>query len=135
VARQGLPRARPVTADQPEHPAVSPDQAARPAAADTTPAQGISGDWQRSVADWLATHKTYPEQARRTGAAGTVRLHFTVDRSGKVMDVMVLRGAGDAVLDDAAEALVRGASLPPFPPEMAQERVSVTVQLHYVLTR
>ena len=94
----------------------------------------VAGDWQRALAAWLAAHKTYPDEARRSSAVGGVVLRFTVERSGLVRDVVVVRGAGSAVLDTAAEAMVRGATLPAFPAAMKQERITVTVQVRYALT-
>jgi TonB family protein len=61
-------------------------------------------------------------------------LRFTVERSGLVHDVMLVRSAGSPVLDAAAEAMVRGATLPAFTATMPQDRITVTVQVHYALT-
>jgi protein TonB len=94
----------------------------------------IAGDWQRALAEWLATHKAYPDAARRSGTGGRVVLRFTVERSGRALDVMVVRSAGSSVLDDAAEAMVRNAMLPPFTAGMTEARATVTVQIHYALT-
>jgi periplasmic protein TonB len=133
VVRPILPR--PVS----ETPATS--QANAPAAPPSPPASApagaqspIAGDWQRALATWLAAHKTYPDEARRNGTEGRVLLRFTVDRSGRVLDVEVVRGAGSTVLDAAAEAILRNATLPPFTAGMSQDRVTVTVQLRYALT-
>lgn len=61
-------------------------------------------------------------------------LRFTVDRLGRVLDVVLVRGTGSAALDDAALAMLRSASLPAFDSDMPQERITVTVQVHYSLT-
>ena len=94
----------------------------------------IAGDWRRSLASWFATHKAYPEEARRKGMEGSVVLRFTADRAGRVLNVLLVRSAGSSILDAAAEALVRNAALPPFTSGMAQKTVTVTVQLRYSLT-
>jgi protein TonB len=90
-------------------------------------------EWQRALAGWLAAHKTYPDEARRSGTEGNVVLRFTIDRSGRVLDVMLVRSAGSSVLDSAAEAMVRNATLPPFTPGMSRDTVTITVQIHYAL--
>ena len=94
----------------------------------------IASDWQRSLATWLAAHKTYPDEARRRGMEGIVALRLTVDRSGRVLDVQLVRSAGSSMLDAAAEAMVRNAVVPPFTASMAQDTVTITIQLHYALT-
>ena len=65
---------------------------------------------------------------------GSVVLRFTADRSGRVLNVVLVRSAGSSILDAAAESLMRHATLPPFTSGMAQETVTVTVQLRYSLT-
>ncbi len=94
----------------------------------------IASDWQHALFGWLAAHKTYPDAARRRGEQGRVLLRFTVDRSGHVLDVVLLNGSGSPRLDHAAQAILRAASLPPFPAAMPQDRVTVTVQIKYRLT-
>lgn len=109
---------------------------ASPAARPTQPAAvtPIPADWQHSLAAWLAAHKTYPELARQRGVEGSVALRFTADRSGRVLSVSVVRSAGSPVLDAAAEAMVRDATLPPFPAGMPQQTATVTVAIRYALT-
>ena len=60
-------------------------------------------------------------------------MRFTVDRGGQVLDVQLISGTGSTNLDDAVERMLRGAHLPPFPPEMDQGEVTVTVQIRYRL--
>jgi periplasmic protein TonB len=94
----------------------------------------ISADWQQALAAWLAAHKVYPDEARREGAEGTVELRFTIDRWGRVQQVELVHSAGSSVLDAAAESMLRGATLPPLPPTMPQDKVTMTVRIHYRLT-
>jgi periplasmic protein TonB len=94
----------------------------------------MSPAWQQALAAWLAGHKTYPDDARRQGAEGTVGVRFTVDRAGHVLQVDLVRSAGSAILDAAAEAMLRHAVLPPLPATMAQQTTTVTIQIHYTLT-
>jgi protein TonB len=94
----------------------------------------VSPAWRRALAAWLTARKTYPDEARRSGTEGNVVLRFTVDRSGRVLDVVLARSSGWPVLDAAAEAMLRGAALPAFTADMAGERISVTAQVRYGLT-
>jgi protein TonB len=50
-----------------------------------------------------------------------------------VLAVSLLQSAGSSVLDSAAEALVRDATLPPFPAVMTQQTTTVTVTIRYTL--
>jgi protein TonB len=105
-----------------------------PIAPATTAPAPIAADWQHELGGWLAAHKTYPDEARRRGEQGGVVLRFTVDRSGKVLDVKLVSSSFSPRLDDAAQAILRNASLPPFPATMPQERITVTMQIKYRLT-
>jgi protein TonB len=119
------------TATQP-HPSDVP--ASQPTSRSSVAEATIPSDWQRSLATWLAAHKTYPDEARRMGMEGNVALRMTVDRSGRVLEVVLVRSAGSSTLDAAAEAMVRNAVLPPFTAGMSQDTVTITIQLHYALT-
>jgi protein TonB len=103
-----------------------------PASAEAPPPQ-ISASWKQALGAWLASHKVYPEEARRRGEQGNVTLRFTVEPSGQVTNVVVVRGSGSSRLDAAAEALLRGATLPPFDTTMRQVPITAAVQIHYAL--
>jgi protein TonB len=118
----------------PATPSAAPATAGENAAARAAPPAPIASDWQHSVFGWLAAHKTYPDEARRRGEEGRVTLRFTIDRLGKVLAVKLVGGSGSPRLDDAAQAMLRNASLPPFPAEMPQEQLTVTVQIRYRLS-
>jgi len=45
----------------------------------------------------------------------------------------VLRGSGSDMLDQAALSMVRGARVPPFPPDMSQSKVTLNVGVGYRL--
>jgi protein TonB len=113
--------------------APAPASAGDPAAARPAAPAAIAIDWQHALARWLANHKTYPDEARREGAQGSVVLRFTVDRSGSVLDVERLDTSAPAVLGAAAEAMLRGATVPPFPDTMPLDRITITVRVHYAL--
>jgi protein TonB len=87
----------------------------------------------QALSAWLASHRVYPEEARRRGEQGAVTVRFTVEPSGRVVDVSVVRSSGSPRLDAAAEAMLRGAVLPPFDPSMRQAPQTATVQIRYSL--
>jgi len=54
---------------------------------------------------WLSKNIRYPEDAISSDVKGTVVLKFTIDRSGKICDISVLRGIHPAVDEAAIKAL------------------------------
>lgn len=120
----GMTRPQTAASATPAEPAAPPLQTAL---ASADPA------WLADVSAWLLAHRTYPQMARALGRQGTVVLKITVDRDGHVGNVDLVHGSGTQLLDQAAEALVQGAHLPPFPPDMKLERQSVTIPIHYRL--
>ncbi len=120
--------AAPVTAPTPavSAPVASPPQA-------VAPAPPVSPDWRRSLGAWIGANRVYPEDARRNGAQGTVAVQLTVDRLGHVVSVELARSSGSALLDETTLAMLKNGSLPPFSPDMTQDRLTITVQVHYAL--
>ncbi|MBN8872765.1 MAG: energy transducer TonB [Rhodospirillales bacterium] len=98
-------------------------------------AQTVDAGWRGALAAWLAAHRVYPEAARRAGEQGRVAVRFTIDRSGRVLTVALAGSSGTERLDEAAQAMLRGQSVPPLPPDMPQDRLTVTVTIRYALTR
>jgi protein TonB len=138
------PRVEEPATPSPQPPARSPapiasspaPQAAAPAPAPApaeTPSPQISESWRQALAAWLASHKIYPEEARRRDEQGNVTLRFTVEPSGRVVNVAVVHGSGSPRLDAAAEAMLHNATLPPFDTAMPQVPVTATVQIRYAL--
>ena len=60
-------------------------------------------------------------------------LRFAVDRSGRVLDYAVITSSGYPDLDQSVEEMMRGATLPPFPAEMPQPRMEVSVTIRFSL--
>jgi protein TonB len=116
-----------------ERPALQASAAARvPAPANPTEPT-IDQGWRASVFGWLASRKSYPEEARRRGEEGRVAVRFTVDRSGRVVDAAIVSASGSTLLDEATLGLLHEAVLPPFPPDMTQERITITTTMRYSL--
>jgi len=65
----------------------------------------------------------YPEEARRQGIHGRVRMLVAINQDGTVREITVLQSSGHSVLDDAAVRTVRQASpFAPFTDEMKAEQ-------------
>jgi protein TonB len=113
-------------------PATAPQTASLP-----PPVQApvISADYRALLSNWLESHKRYPEDARARGEEGRAVLRFRVDRSGRVLDFAVVGSTGYSDLDAAVMAMMRGATLPAFPPSMTSPEIEVSVTIRYGLTR
>ncbi len=83
--------------------------------------------------NWLAARKRYPLQARKRGDEGTVGIRFTVDPTGRVLDVAISRSSGSTLLDNAARDMLAGQRVPPFPSGMVLAMTTVPVNIRFQL--
>lgn len=60
-------------------------------------------------------------------------VRFSVGRDGQVLAVVLVRSSGSTALDEAAQAMFRGARMPPFTADMSQAEMTVTVPIRYRL--
>ena len=70
--------------------------------------------WQQAVVARLARFQRYPAQAK--GATGSVKLSFSIDRQGHVLNSQIIKSSGSAVLDAEALSLLTRAAPLPAPP-------------------
>jgi periplasmic protein TonB len=127
---------RPVAAVPPPAPAAPAVPAAptqQAALAPAPPSLAVSRGYETLLGEWLNGHKRYPESAREHGEQGRAVLHFSVARSGRVIEFAVVKSSGYADLDQGLEDMMRGAILPPFPADMPQSSISVSVTIHFTL--
>jgi periplasmic protein TonB len=133
-----LPPPEPVREAQPEAPPASPVRTAaiaRPIAPPRPAAPVVSAAYGSALSGWLEGHRHYPESARERGEEGRALLRFRVARSGRVLSYAVVRSSGYPDLDAAIETMMRGAILPPFPPDMPVPDIQVTVLVRFALAR
>ncbi|MFE8070186.1 energy transducer TonB [Marinobacteraceae bacterium S3BR75-40.1] len=65
----------------------------------------------------------YPEQARKRGIHGTLRMLVAINKDGTIREIAVLDSSGYKVLDDAAKRIVRlAAPFTPFTEEMRRDQ-------------
>jgi protein TonB len=88
--------------------------------------------WENSVFRHLGQRRKFPPDARARGEKGQVVVQFTIDGSGRVQSVGVARSSGFESLDQAARALVQGASPLPAPPAgMPTSRLTISMPIDY----
>ena len=88
-------------------------RAAAPAAGAATASPAAAASWRGSLIAHLNRFKRFPSGA----SPGTVQVAFSIDRRGRVLSARLVRGSGDAALDEEAVAMIRRASPVPAPPD------------------
>ncbi len=92
-------------------------------------------DWLNALSAWIEAHKYYPQEAAEAGEDGTVVVRVMVDHTGRVQSVELRDRSGSQWLDLAAQAMFRGAHLPPFPPGTSDPDFTFNLTMHYILIR
>jgi periplasmic protein TonB len=129
------PPPQPARAQAPQQTAMAPPQAAPLAPAPTPAGPVVSANYRLALSAWLENHKHYPDGARERSEEGRAVLRFRVDRLGRVLDYALLQSTGHPDLDASIDQMMRGASMPPFPPDMAASEVEVSVTIRFALAR
>ena len=112
---------------------IAPARQAALAPARTRPPAPVSPGYATLLGEWMNSHKRYPESAREHGEQGRAVLHFVVERSGRVTEFAVIKSSGYPDLDAGIEEMMRGATLPPFPADMPQSSISVSLSIRFSL--
>ena len=115
-------RRKPVNRDKPRAErtaAPSAQEHAAPVAAAPLPgasapaSAAMQASWRGTLMAHLNRYKRFPSGA----SPGTVQVSFRIDRHGRLMSASLVRGSGDAALDEEAVAMIRRASPVPAPPD------------------
>ncbi|MGS0498643.1 hypothetical protein CWB85_13695 [Pseudoalteromonas sp. S1727] len=89
-------------------------------------------NWQQMLYLQLEKEKRYPRSARRMRRQGVPTITFTMNRSGKVLDVYLVNSSGIDSLDKEAVALVyRAEPLPQPPASIAGLKLTLTVPISF----
>jgi protein TonB len=96
-------------------------------------APGANGEYLDALSDYVESHKFYPEDAAQNGEQGTAVIKATINRDGTVKDVKLIESSGSATLDWAWLGLFRGKRLPPFPDNMSDKQLELTMSMDYEL--
>lgn len=63
-----------------------------------------------------------------------MQVHFVLDRAGMLLEGTIIRGSGNAALDEEARAMMMRASpYPRAPGEMPGERIEFTAPIEFIL--
>lgn len=128
---QAKPKPQAPAADKRRAQVQAPREAPRAAAPQNSAGASSSvspARWQARVASHLERRKRYPSAARRQRQQGTAQVRFTIDASGNVQSVSLVRSSGVALLDEEVVALVRRASPVPAPPPGVNRTIVVPIR-------
>jgi protein TonB len=121
----------------PAQPAASADVAAAPApaAAASGPDPGSIARFRLELMDIARRYKKYPRIARENNWQGRVELRIAFSASGSIAALNVKKGAGHAVLDEEAQAMIRNAQpQAAIPPALRGKAFTLEIPVDFFLT-
>ena len=125
---------RPATADASAPATASPARRGAADGLDVRAPAGTSRSYAAKIRSWLYAHKIYPRRARMRREEGQVQVRFVLNRAGMLLEGAIIRGSGNEVLDEEAEAMLRRAApYPPAPAELSGERIEFTAPILFTL--
>ena len=90
--------------------------------------------WDMQIFAQLKRNLRYPPKAQARGEKGVVRISFSLDRHGRLIDSRILSSSGVAQLDEEALALLRRAQpFPPPPADVPGERINRDAPISFTL--
>ena len=88
------------------------------------------------LALWLAKHKRYPREAKKSRITGLVTVRFTIGSDGELLSYELVKSSQQPLLDEAAVAMLKLASpFPAIPPQLGVSQLTVTLPVEYSLKR
>jgi protein TonB len=122
----------------PAQPVASADAQPAPApvsAAATGPDPGSVARFRLELMDIARRYKKYPRIARENNWQGRVELRIAFSASGGIASLNVKKGAGHAVLDEEAQAMIRNAQLQAtIPPALRGKPFTLEIPVDFFLT-
>ncbi len=117
-------------------PAEPVHRVAAPAPAPTISTASAEAEYAGRLKALLNANKRYPtgRQASQQRPQGTVKLWFSLNRAGGLLEAGLLEGSDSNLLNDAALSTVRRSSYPPFAAELwpGQEQHRFTVDIDFL---
>ena len=90
------------------------------------------GRYQKLISDAIGMRwYMYTEQRADVVSTGTVKIHFYVERSGKITEVHFTGGKTDGALADVSLQAVTEAELEPIPPDVADTLDAGRLEVEY----
>jgi protein TonB len=88
--------------------------------------------YRKSLHLHLKKHQRYPSEARQRGEQGTVTVQFSIDRTGRMVEKLLVKPSGNKRLDEEALLAIERASPYPLPPdEESGELLKYTMPIQF----
>ncbi len=120
VPPQPMPITEPELQPEPE-PALSTEQI-----------KALLTDYAKNARSRIVNRQSLPEEARRLGHSGSVKLRFVVNGSGQIDSLEIVSGCGFSEIDEQALSAVRSAA--PFgslPKGIGRDSLPMSITLNY----
>jgi TonB family protein len=89
-------------------------------------------NYKDQVLLWIKAHGGYPHEARMFNLNDTVTVHFAIGRNGKILYHYLAKSSQYHLLNRAAERMMeRSSPVPPFPPEVREDKLTFTVKVDF----
>ena len=100
--------------------------------------RGVSAQFKASyratISAILKRHKRYPSRALTRRQEGTVAITFIINKDGKLAGYRITHSSGHRLLDREVEKMLkRAAPFPPFPIDMAQEFIRLSLPVDFYI--
>ncbi len=119
----------------PPPPAVVPVPAPAPApAAPSVDFQSLKAGYGQALSAEIKKGQTYPRLAAMRGLEGTPKVLIVIE-DGQLVSATLVDESGQAVLDEAALALVKKTRIPPVPSSLAGQRLEFLLPIDYKLKK
>ena len=113
---------------------VAPPPVAVPLPAASGPDAGTVAQFRLELMDLARRYKKYPRLAQENNWEGRVALHIAIGENGAISAISVKKGAGHAVLDDEAQAMIRAAnSKATIPPALRGKAFDLDIAVDFFL--
>ena len=100
--------------------------------------RGVSATFKASyratISAILKRHKRYPSRALTRGQEGTVAISFIINKDGRLAGYRITHSSGYRLLDREVEKMLkRAAPFPPFPIDMEQEFIRLSLPVDFYI--
>ena len=91
----------------------------------------FKGGSPNDFALWVTKHVKYPKYAKEIGIEGTVKVHFVIDKKGKVSEAHVLQGVHPVLDQEAVRVVLKSPKWKPAKKDGRPVKVSYTIPVMF----
>lgn len=95
----------------------------------------FKGGSPNDFALWVARHVKYPKYAKETGIEGIVKVHFVIDKKGRVSEAHVHEGVHPVLDKEAVRVVLKSPKWKPGKKDGKPVKVSYTIPVVFSFTR